>query len=135
MYFNIENGIRNVTDQHIKLLHSEFNANENWLRTGEGSMFVEKETFSLDEKARRYNLSALEIDIMMGYMELPAATRNELMALFGSIYGKHSETAASLEPTPAQIAEEEAENYRLEVLAELKGVTLSASEELKGKSG
>lgn len=35
---NIENGQRNVTDKHIKLLVSEFSINGHWLRTGEGEM-------------------------------------------------------------------------------------------------
>lgn len=132
---NIENGIRNVTDQHIKLLCSELNVNEEWLRTGRGKMFVQSETFSLDEKAQQNNLTDLEIDIMRGYMDLPPETRNDLMSLVKSIYGKH-ETAATLEPqqTDEQIAAEEAESYRQEVLAELKTQKSSASDELKGKS-
>ena len=40
----IEAGRRNVTDQHIIMLKncSEFNLNEEWLRTGKGEMFLEK---------------------------------------------------------------------------------------------
>ena len=38
----IENGINNVTDQMFKSICREFNVNENWLRTGEGEMFVQK---------------------------------------------------------------------------------------------
>lgn len=37
---SIENNQRNVTDKHIKLLTLECNVNENWLRTGEGEMFI-----------------------------------------------------------------------------------------------
>lgn len=37
---NIENGNRNVTDQMFKLICREFNVNENWLRTGNGEMFI-----------------------------------------------------------------------------------------------
>ena len=36
---NIENGFRNVTKKHIKLLCSTFHVSENWLNTGEGNMF------------------------------------------------------------------------------------------------
>jgi transcriptional regulator with XRE-family HTH domain len=38
---SIESGQRNVTDKHVKLLIMECNLNEDWLRTGEGSMFTE----------------------------------------------------------------------------------------------
>lgn len=35
----IEVGKRTFTNKHIKLICTTFNVNENWLRTGEGSMF------------------------------------------------------------------------------------------------
>ena len=37
---NIESGNRNVTEQMFKLVCREFNVNEEWLRTGDGEMFV-----------------------------------------------------------------------------------------------
>ena len=38
----IESGRRNVTEQHIIMLRNctDFNVNENWIRTGEGEMFI-----------------------------------------------------------------------------------------------
>ncbi len=36
---NIEKGKRALNDRHIKLICTEFNVNETWLRTGEGEMF------------------------------------------------------------------------------------------------
>lgn len=40
---DIENGRRNVTEQHIIMLRNcrEFSINEEWLRTGQGEMFIE----------------------------------------------------------------------------------------------
>lgn len=42
---NIESNLRNVTEQHIKfIIHENFSGkmvNEEWLRTGDGSMFIE----------------------------------------------------------------------------------------------
>ena len=35
----MEKGNRNVSDRTIRAICSEFNVNENWLRTGEGEMF------------------------------------------------------------------------------------------------
>ena len=37
---NIENNNRNATEHMIKSICREFGADENWLRTGEGSMFA-----------------------------------------------------------------------------------------------
>lgn len=143
---NIEKGVRNVTDQHIKLLVSAFNVNDHWLRTGEGgetNIFVQPATFSLDEEAKKNNLSELEIAIMRSYMSLDRAARDKLMdeieAHFKKKYGIETaattETAASIERTPEQIAREEAENYYHEVLAEQKGQMLSASAKPHGKLG
>lgn len=39
---DIESGRRKVTEQHIFMLKSQKNVNEQWLRTGEGKMFVEQ---------------------------------------------------------------------------------------------
>lgn len=36
----LENGVNSVTDQMFKSICREFNVNEEWLRTGEGEMFV-----------------------------------------------------------------------------------------------
>lgn len=38
---NYENGLRNPTDAVILSICREFNINEDWLRTGEGEMFIE----------------------------------------------------------------------------------------------
>jgi transcriptional regulator with XRE-family HTH domain len=37
---SVESGLRSVTEKHIKLLLTECNVNEKWLRSGEGEMFV-----------------------------------------------------------------------------------------------
>ena len=37
----VENGIREINERAIRLIIAEFNVNESWLRTGDGSMFNE----------------------------------------------------------------------------------------------
>lgn len=46
-----ECGINAVTDQVINSICREFNVNENWLRTGEGEMFIE---LSRDEQIAEF---------------------------------------------------------------------------------
>lgn len=77
---NIENGIRNVTDQHIKLLVSTFNVNEQWLRTGEGEMFIQ---LSADQ----------ELDKLIGEMY---ANDNEFTKNFVRSFLKLSEDEQSV---------------------------------------
>lgn len=142
----IEAGVNNLTDSMIKLICNEFSVSEHWLRTGEGEMFVQPTTFSLDEEAKKNNLSELEIAIMRSYMSLDRDTRNKLMDELEAIFRKKisSEIAAStVEPTPEQIAEEDGDDdiemelkrYRLELEAEKKGKTLSAFEKHDKKLG
>ena len=40
---DIENGRNNLTDQMCKSICREFNVNEQWLRTGEGEMFLQSD--------------------------------------------------------------------------------------------
>ncbi|MEC1177417.1 helix-turn-helix transcriptional regulator [Metasolibacillus meyeri] len=94
----MEKGQRVVRDIHVAQICSEFNINEKWLRTGEGEMFLSVEVFSLDEQAKKSNLTELEIAIMRGYMNLDLDVReklmNELEAIFKPI---HNEDIATFE--------------------------------------
>ena len=53
-YSMIESGNNRLSDRYIKTICSIFNVNENWLRTGEGSMFFsspyEKEFLEIFEQ-------------------------------------------------------------------------------------
>ncbi|WP_268807854.1 helix-turn-helix domain-containing protein [Metasolibacillus fluoroglycofenilyticus] len=93
----IETGRNNLTDSTIKLLCTNFNVNEVWLRTGKGEMFIETATFSLDEQARIHNLSALDLDIVKRYMELDPYVREEIIKFIGETYLQHTnkETTAT----------------------------------------
>lgn len=55
----IEKGNRSVTEQMFKTICREFNVNENWLRTGEGEMFVQ---LSRDERVADIVKKALASD-------------------------------------------------------------------------
>lgn len=79
---NIEVGSRNVTDQIIKSICREFSVNEEWLRTGEGEMFLKQDTFSLDEYAKIHNLTDIEIEIIKNYIALPPETRKAIFSIF-----------------------------------------------------
>ncbi len=48
---NIENGHRQLTKQVMISICREFNVNENWLRTGEGEMFLQ---LDVDEEIAAY---------------------------------------------------------------------------------
>ena len=77
---SLESGSRNITDRIIKDLVSVYNVNEEWLRTGEGDMFNESDTFSLDDYAKQKKLTELEFNILKTYMELDPDVRKAILS-------------------------------------------------------
>ena len=53
----IENGTRNVTEKHIKLISNAYNISEEWLRSGTGEMF---EQLTEQEKIMKYTAYLLK---------------------------------------------------------------------------
>ena len=79
---NIEKGNRNVTEQMFKSVCREFNVNEEWLRNGTGSMFVQPDTFSLDEFVKSRGATELELEIVKTYFELDPTIRKKALEFF-----------------------------------------------------
>lgn len=108
----MENADRNVTERTIILICSEFNVNEKWLRTGEGAMFNESDTFSLDEYIKQNNLTELESEILQGYMQLDKDVRQNLMSSLKALFNKieplkdSKADAPSNDPTIEELEEE-----------------------------
>lgn len=78
----IESGENSPSEQTLKLICSQFNVNEEWLRTGEGEMFhlPEDETAALvsellEESNPTYDLV---LSIMKTYQKLDVASREVL---------------------------------------------------------
>lgn len=87
----IENGDRSVTDQMFKSICREFNVREEWLRTGEGEMFVPASTFNLDEFVKAKGATDTEIELVKTYFELDSGIRDTIIEHFKN---KFSKTAA-----------------------------------------
>lgn len=77
-----EMGRNEPIESVINLICKEYNVNPDWLRNGTGEMFVDPETFSLDEYAQANNLSKTEISIVRGFMELDPGVRNAIYNVF-----------------------------------------------------
>jgi transcriptional regulator with XRE-family HTH domain len=88
---NIENGMRNVTETHIRLLCSELNINEEWLRTGRGKMFVETDESILAEFTKEYKLDDLDRSIIEGYMNLSPEQRAVIKSYVMGVADKYAE--------------------------------------------
>lgn len=123
---NLERGRVEAKDHIIKLLCAEYSVNEVWLRTGNGSMYIEPDTFSLDNFVKRHGATDLELQIVKTYFELDPETRKMLVEHF------RNGLASSLATTPAvsseEITVEEAEElYKKSVLSSAHNTGFTAS--------
>lgn len=75
----MESGTYKITETMAKLICNEFNVNIEWLMNGKGEMFIKSHVISLDEYARKNDVSDFESDIMKLYMSLDKELRNKFM--------------------------------------------------------
>lgn len=71
----LETGTNNPTDQVIKSICLAYNVNEEWLRTGNGEMFIETKDSFLDSISKQFNLEELDVKILESYIDLPPEKR------------------------------------------------------------
>ena len=66
----------------IKLISKEFSVNEEWLLNGTEPMFIEPDTFSLDQFVKDRGMSDLEFGIIKTYLELDPEIRHKALEYF-----------------------------------------------------
>lgn len=99
---NIELNALSRPDQKlslIKLMCKEFNVNESWLLNGEEPMFVEPDSFSLNEFVKARGATELELEFLKAYFELDTEIRRQVIEHFRSHLknSMHPETPEELE--------------------------------------
>ncbi len=72
----------NVPDSTIKLICSTHSISEAWLRTGDGPIRIEPDTFSLDQYAKDHGCTELELEILKAYFELDPSIRETVVNHF-----------------------------------------------------
>lgn len=79
----IESGTKKLTDRVIADICREFHVNEDWLRNGEGLMFKEEDTFSLDDYLNEQNCTEKEklivTSFIKAYMKFPVELRDSFI--------------------------------------------------------
>ena len=89
-----------VPDSTIKLICATHNISESWLRTGEGSIVEESETFSLDEYAASHGCTDLDIAFLKAFFDLDPDMRNRVLDHFQKSLAKRQPPPAA--PTDAE---------------------------------
>lgn len=98
---NIENNRLAKPEQKlslIKLMCKEFSVSEEWLLNGADPMFIEPDTFSLDQYAKERGASDLELAIAKAYFDLPQDVRSQMLVKLKSLLNGEAEVAAELAP-------------------------------------
>ena len=90
----------------IKLICKEFSVNEDWLLNGNEPMFVEPDTFSLDDFVKQRGATELEMQIIKTYFDLDAETREMLVEHFRKGLSASSPAAVEREKTVEKVEEE-----------------------------
>ncbi len=82
----IETGQRSVTEKHLTILSNwdEYNVNIDWLRTGNGEMFLPMETDMLETIRREYQLTEPQFKFILKFLRLPK-TEREIITNFLSL--------------------------------------------------
>lgn len=80
----MESGGYKITETMAKLISTQFNVNIEWLLNGEGEMFIESNEISLDEYAKKNQISTYETEIIKGYLSLEPEVRNKFMEVLRS---------------------------------------------------
>ena len=113
-----EDSDKTPSDRLIRIISTEFNVDENWLRTGEGEMFNESDEFSLDEYARQHDMSEMDLKIIKGFLDLDPEVRKIVVSTFSNaLSGDRAETKEKANKVVEMIEENKgsaaAKPYRL----------------------
>lgn len=120
-----------ITDRFIKSISSVYNVNEEWLRTGEGEIFVKPETFSLDQFVKERGASELELEFLKVYFELDKYVRLQLVEHFVTRF-TNKNTVVAAEPDPEDVTTEYEEAAYRKSFGIAEKTDLSASNTTEG---
>ena len=82
---SLESGSRNLTERTLSDISREFNASEEWLKTGQGKMFIQKNSTIITKLSEEYDLDSIDIGIIKGYLELDSDQRKTIKQYVASI--------------------------------------------------
>lgn len=104
---NIEHNRLARPDQKLslyKLICSEFNVSEDWLLNGTGPMYVESDTFNLDDFVHSHNATDFELEIVKTYFELDPEIRQAVISHFKKrLSGSGGSAADDIPDTPEEL--------------------------------
>ncbi len=117
----IETGQRKVTEKHLVMLSNwdEYNINIDWLRTGNGEMFLPTETDTLEKIRQEYHLTDPQFKFVSDFLRLPENEKDIIFNFLSSVFNSGE--------TVNQKIERELEEYRAELELEARRAERSSA--------
>ena len=84
---NYEIGRNEPIDAILSLMCKTFNGSEQWLRTGNGDMFLPKSTGEMDQLAKKYNLSRRVCVLVERFLDLKPEIQEAIVDYALSVAG------------------------------------------------
>ncbi len=122
----LTNGRRSPSERLISTICREFNVDENWLRTGEGEMFLETPDTAMGQLAKELGLDEFMQGVVSEYLKLNEEQRTVVRNFVYKIAEQPIKEPAvptlapAHTPTIEEEARSEAEEYYREILEEKK---------------
>ena len=99
-----ETGDTSPSTAVVSLICKTFNVNENWLRTGEGQMFMETPDDTLGKLKQEYSLDDFSYGLICEYLKLDEKKRDVVRQYFHDV-----------------LSHEETDDYDIDIDAEVEG--------------
>lgn len=139
---DIESGRRVVQDRHIKLILAAFpKVSENWIRSGEGSMFLEEHRDAIAEIVKKYSFGDIVGKLLEAFDDLDPDAQEIVLQYTQRFVGKIlegfsvDEAVTAIEPPEIDI-DAEVEKYREQLEAQKKtGSSLLPGTGATGRTG
>ncbi len=90
----------------IRLMCKEFHVNEEWVLHGTGPMFVQPDSFSLDQFAKEHGMTEQDLRIIKLYFSLDPKVRRDAIAYFMNGLAEEPTSIKELQEEGPQTAEE-----------------------------
>lgn len=129
-YAQVERGDRPFNERLIKLVCLEYSVNEDWLRTGNGEMFVDNSSTVLSQLADEYKLSPRSSALVESFLDLSDEQREAIVCAVEAAAEK-IKSAISADDNADDWKKRELEDYAKELdaqeKAQLAGDTISGT--------
>ena len=108
-YTEIESERRRVLDRHLTMLSNwkEYNVNIDWLKTGDGEMFLNTETDALQRLKKEYGLNDSQFAFIADFIHLPEDEKDIILDFMKKVASHQT----SADPDPDDI-ETKVDAYR-----------------------